>query len=136
MNYTYQVLTPHPRQNQFEVEALMVCLRALADCAQSCATCANACLNEPAVDELIHCIRLNFNCADVCLATARLLSGLTGVNVVLWRSQLQACLIACQVCSEACSRHAAYHKHCRVCAEACRQSELACHNLLATLTHL
>lgn len=136
MNYTYQVLSSRPRQNQLELEALMVCLRACAACAQSCVACAHACLDEVVGDELVTCIRLSLDCVDVCLATGRLLSGLTAVDLMLWRNQLQACRAACQRCAEACSQHTASHEHCWICAETCHQCERACQSLLATLARM
>ncbi len=83
------------------------------------------------VDELVRCIRLNLDCADVCAATGRLLSRQTMPEWQLLQAQLQACALACRLCGDECARHAQMHEHCRVCAEMCRECEAACERLLA-----
>jgi Xaa-Pro dipeptidase len=76
--------------------------------------------------ELRQCIRLNLDCADVCLATGALASRRTGSNERILGQMLQVCAAACRVCGEECQRHAGQHEHCRICAEVCRRCEQAC----------
>jgi hypothetical protein len=83
------------------------------------------------VAELRTCITTDLGCADVCDATARVLSRQTGYGAALTRSVLQACRDACRACAEECEQHKDMHEHCRVCAEACRRCEQACERLLA-----
>ncbi len=114
-------------------DMLVACLRACLDCAQTCTSCAYACLAEDMVAELRQCIRRNQDCADVCAATARVLTRRSGTNDALVRSLLAACQEACRSCAEECEQHAGMHEHCRICAEACRHCEQACAELLAEL---
>ncbi len=131
--HTQQLVQTHPRQPQVDQAILVAGIEALYDCAQSCTTCADACLGEDQVQMLRHCIRLCLDCADVCMTTGQLLSRQTEPAWDLVRSQLQACVTACQVCGEECARHADHHEHCRACAEACRQCEEACNRVLNAL---
>jgi hypothetical protein len=87
--------------------------------------CADACLSEPAFAELAHCIRTDLDCADICTATAQVLSRRTGTAGVL-DALLRACEEACRACAGECERHATHHRHCALCAEACRSCEDAC----------
>jgi hypothetical protein len=83
---------------------------------------------------LRRCIRLNLDCADLCDATARMLSRQTGPHWELIWSAVQTMAMACQICGQECEMHASQHEHCRVCAEACRKCEEACNRLLNALT--
>jgi hypothetical protein len=96
----------------------------------TCTSCADACLGEKGVQNLVRCIRLNLDCADICAVTARLLTRQTEPPLALLRRQLEVCEAACQACEAECDQHAHHHEHCRVCAEACRRCAEACHALL------
>lgn len=89
-------------------------------------SCADACLAEQDVDSLRQCIRLNYDCADVCQATATMASRRTGSNERLLQQMIQLCAEACDLCEQECRRHASEHAHCRVCADACRECRDAC----------
>ena len=78
-------------------------------------------------------IRRGDFCADICGATARVLSRHTAFNADVTRSQLEACVAACHACAEECEKHATMHEHCRICAEVCRVCEETCRELLAAL---
>jgi len=97
---------------------------------QSAIVAADACLAEAAPEELRNCIRIDLDCADVCLATGSLLSRIGAGNVELRQAQLRACLLACQLCETECMHHAKRHEHCRICAQACRSCHEACARLL------
>lgn len=127
-----EMLQTHPQVETVAVDrqALIDCIEACYRCAQTCTACADACLGESMVEELVACIRLNLDCADVCAATGNLLSRQTSANWQLIQAQLRACATACQLCGAECERHADMHEHCRVCAEMCRQCEDACRRLL------
>jgi hypothetical protein len=133
MHHVMHMLETHPQATASE--ALARCIAACFACAQTCTSCADACLGEEGVQELIGCIRLNLDCADVCDATGRVLSRQTAFEPRLARSVLETCVQACRVCAEECERHAREMKmeHCRVCAEACRRCEEACEDLLSSL---
>lgn len=114
-------------------DALARCIEECFTCAQTCTACADACLSNPAIMELVKCVRENLDCADICETTGRVLSRHTGYDANVTRSVLQACAMACKSCGDECARHAGRHEHCRVCTEACRRCEEACQELLAAL---
>ncbi|TDD54122.1 four-helix bundle copper-binding protein [Nonomuraea terrae] len=109
-------------------------VQALLDCAQACTACADACLSEQEIDRLRKCIRTDLDCADICEATARVLSRHTGYDANITRAQLQACIQACTSCAEECERHAGMHEHCRLCAQACRGCASDCRRLLDAIS--
>jgi hypothetical protein len=108
------------------------CLEACVDCAADCRGCADACLDEPAVQMLARCIRLDLACADVCEAAARALSAVDSPELI--HSLIETCRLFCGVCADECERHAKSHEHCRICAEACRECERRCNELLGAQT--
>jgi hypothetical protein len=110
-------------------------IEALAECAQTCTSCADACLGEEHhLADLVTCIRLNLDCADICEATGRVLTRQTSFQPGIARAMLEACAVACASCAEECERHAEMGmEHCRVCAEACRRCERACRDALERL---
>lgn len=125
-----EMLETHPWEGNVDRDALATCIEACSGCADSCTSCADACLSEDQVAELRKCIRLNLDCADVCDATARLLTRQTEYDAPVSKAQLEACRQACATCAEECEGHAEHHEHCRLCAEACRSCEQACERLL------
>jgi hypothetical protein len=106
--------------------AIDACLR----CLQSCTTCANADIAEDDVGEMRICIAQCLNCADVCVATARLLSRPAYSDPAVIHPLLQACVRTCTSCAEECARHAPHHVHCAICEKACRACVEACKALL------
>ena len=72
---------------------------------------------------------LCLDCADICTATAGVLSRPAEVDPSATRLLLRACAAICQSCGDECERHA-HMPHCRVCAEACRRCDRACRELL------
>jgi len=106
--------------------AIDACLR----CVQTCTTCANADLAEEDVDELRVCAARCLNCADVCDATARLLSRPAYSDKLTILRLLEACVRACENSAEECARHARHHRHCAICEQVCRACIQACAALL------
>jgi hypothetical protein len=121
---------PRPEQSMVDSATLVRTLEALATCAQTCTACADACLTEGEVGELVRCIRLNLDCADICDTTSRVLARQTETDWDVVRGQLESCAVACRACGSECERHGEHMEHCRVCAEACRACEEACRALL------
>jgi len=92
------------------------------------------CLSEHDVASLVKCIRIDLDCADICAATARVLSRQTEYDANLTRAQLQACVVACQTCADECEQHAEHGmQHCVVCAAECRRCETVCQELLQAI---
>jgi hypothetical protein len=74
--------------------------------------------------DMRQCIRTCMDCADVCTATYRIATRRTGQNPEVIRSQLEACIMACEICASECEQHD--HDHCRRCAEMCRECARDC----------
>jgi Domain of Unknown Function (DUF326) len=130
MSYATQLLDAYPGTVTADKGMLAAAIDALSDCAQACIADAEADLREQDLAEMVTCIRLCLDCTDVCTAALGVVSRQTSRDVAVTRSQLEACVAACQSCGAECERHAAHHAHCRVCAEACRRCERACRELL------
>lgn len=133
MTTTMTMLASYPAEINLDRTKLAATIDALIACSESCTSCADACLSEDMVAELTKCIRTNLDCADVCAATARVLSRHTGYDASISRTLLEACATACRACGDECGSHADMHEHCRICAEACRTCEQACRDLLGTM---
>lgn len=129
MEHIEAMIETHPAATG-RTDGRLDCIVACHDCAAACTACADACLAEPMVAELVRCIRLNLDCADICAVTANVVTRQTDTPAALVHAQLEACAAACRACAEECEAHAEMHEHCRVCAEACRQCERACEQVL------
>lgn len=133
MTTTKPMLDTYPADTIVDRAVLAATIDAVNDCAQACTSCADACLSEKSVADLTTCVRTNLDCADVCAATARVLSRHTGYDATIGKAMLAACVTVCRACGDECAGHAVMHDHCRVCADACRACEQACRDLLAAL---
>ena len=127
------IIERHPRTVSLDRDLVLRCIDECVDCAATCTSCADACLGEADVPELVRCVRLNLDCADVCDAVGRVVTRQTEPDLGVLRAAIEACLVICRACGDECERHAAHHEHCRVCAEVCRSCEQACSDLLASM---
>lgn len=130
MSYARRMLDAYPRTFAVQGEMLAATIDALSDCAQACAADADNDLSEQNLAEMVTCIRLCLDCADICAATAGVTSRQTEYDANVIRPLLEVCVAICKSCGDECERHAAMHEHCRICAEACRRCEQACQGLL------
>ena len=130
MSYARPMLDTYSRTVNVDADLLAAVIDALSDCAQACDADTAADLSEQNVAEMVACIRLCLDCADICIATARVTSRQTDYDASVTRPLLEACAAICRSCGDECERHARMHEHCRVCAEACRRCERACRELL------
>lgn len=133
--HTREMIRTHPHVRGDTNDALIHCIEECYDCGQACTTCADACLGEVNVADLVQCIRMNMDCADVCNATGAVATRRSGTNEIVIRTMLDACAIACRLCAEECERHAKDHEHCRICAEECRNCEEACRAAMRSMSH-
>jgi uncharacterized membrane protein len=133
MSYARRMLDTSPSPVTVDASVLAGVIDALSDCAQACVADTDNDLGEPNVAEMVTCIRLCLNCADVCTATAAVIGRPAGYDASVTRPLLEACAAICKTCGDECERHAEMHAHCRVCAEACRRCEQACRELLRAL---
>jgi uncharacterized membrane protein len=130
MSYAREMLGTYSGTINVDADVLAAAIDAVSDCAQACAADTDADLSEDNLAEMVKCIRLCLNCADVCTATAGVISRPAAYDADVAKPLLQACVAICQSCGDECERHAQHHAHCRVCAEACRRCEQACRELL------
>lgn len=133
MHHMREMIAAHPSVQGNTNDALIRCIEECYRCAQTCISCADACLAEDMVQELRQCIRLNLDCAHVCVAAGDLGARRTGSNESAIIAILQACETASRLCAEECERHASQHEHCRICAEHCRRCEEACREAISSI---
>lgn len=131
MTRAREMLEAAPAGPPLDLDDLAAAIERCLECAQACTACADACLSQETVSELRACIALDLQCADLCSATARVLSrDFTHAHAVV-EHLLQACVLACGECATECERHAGHHRHCALCAESCRRCAVACGRLLS-----
>jgi hypothetical protein len=130
---TAAMIRTHPAEMTVDRQDLANSIDILLECAQACTACADACLSEIEVGALRRCIRMNLDCADLCSATARVLSRHTGYDVHLSVPLLAVAEQATAACAAECNKHADMHEHCRICAQACDRARRACAALMITL---
>jgi hypothetical protein len=133
MSYARQMLDTYPTALDVDEGVLAAAIDAITECAQACIADTDADLSEQNVAEMVRCIRLCLDCADVCTAAAGVTSRPADYDANVTKPLLEACVAICRSCGDECERHARMHEHCRVCAEACRRCEQACRELLDTL---
>lgn len=78
MTTTTAMLETYPKPISLDHRKLAATIDALIECAQTCAFCADACLGEDMVADLITCVAMNLDCADLCGAAVRMLSRRVG----------------------------------------------------------
>ncbi len=130
MSYARLFLDVKPVSPLVDVGLRAAAIDALNDCVQACIADTDADLGEHDVAEMVTCIRLCLDCADVCAAAAGITSRLSAYDPDVVRPLLEACAASCKSCGDECERHASMHEHCRICAEACRRAEQASRELL------
>lgn len=101
------------------------CINACNKCADTCDHCSVSCLEEPGVEKMTRCIRLDMDCAAVC----RLAAGAMARDSEYASSICRLCAELCEACAEECEKH--NHNHCRECAQACRECAKACREMVA-----
>jgi hypothetical protein len=126
------MLQTHPQSITLDRQKLATAIDALTACAEACTACGDACLGEGMV-EMTKCVGMNLDCADMCMATARVLSRQTSYDANITRALVEACAMACKACSDECAMYAEKHEYCRICAEACQACERACRDLMASM---
>lgn len=93
------------------------CVDACIACATTCNYCAVSSLEEDKVQHLTKCIRLDLECAAICITAAELMS----VESPFSKELCHLCATICNACAEECEKHAAMGmEHCKECAEVCR----------------
>ena len=133
MGYAAEMLETYPEPLVIDAAVLATAIEALSDCVEACTADVDHNLGEPGVAEMVRCIRLCLDCADISAAALAIASRQGGFDTNVAKPLLQSCVAACRSCGDECERHARMHAHCRVCGEACRRCEHACVQLLSLL---
>jgi ferredoxin len=71
VSYARELLGTYPGAINVDAGVLAAAIDAVSDCAQACVADTDADLSEHNLAEMVTCIRLCLNCAEVCTATAR-----------------------------------------------------------------
>jgi uncharacterized membrane protein len=121
MSYARQLLDAYPGSVTADAGVLAATIDALSDCAQACIADADGDLREQNLAEMVTCIRLCWDCADVCNATLGVVTRQTARDASVTKPLLEACIAICKSCGDECERHARHHEHCRVCGQACQE---------------
>jgi len=112
--------------NNMSHEKFEDCIDACYQCATECKHCENACLDEIHVKDLVRCIKLNSECATMCVLSAKMMAGGSQFAAKL----CLLCAEICDACAEECEKHA-HMEHCKVCAVTCRSCAEACRQMSA-----
>ena len=134
MTHARRMLEGYPGVLKVDAAALAGTIDALHDCVQACTADADADFSERHLADLVKCIRLCLDCADVCAATAAVITRQIEFDSNAIRPLVEACVVTCKICGDECERHAQMHEHCRSCAQACRRCEQAYREPLVALT--
>ena len=92
MSYTRQLLDTQSRTFNVDADVLAAAIDALSDCIQACVADTDADLSEPNVAEMVTCIRLCLDCADICTA-AGVMSRQAGFDADVARPLLESCVV-------------------------------------------
>lgn len=122
-SFPSEIQVSRPR---IDPELLVAAIEACLNCEISCIACTDVCASENQGDELVRCMRLTQDCADVCGVTARLLARLSEADETVVMAQVEACVVATAGCAAECARHALEHHQCLACAESCERCHALC----------
>ena len=100
MSYARQMLDTYSRTFNVDAGMLAAAIDALSDCVQACNADNAADLGEPNVTEMVTCIRLCLHCADVCTATAAVLSRQAEYDAIVTEPLLGVCAAVCRSCGD------------------------------------
>jgi hypothetical protein len=97
------------------------CIDECVACTIECRHCITACLHETEIKMLTQCIKLNDDCAAVCLlAMNAMVSGSGFADKIC-----SLCAEICTACAVECEKHS-HMEHCARCAVQCRKCASAC----------
>lgn len=100
------------------------CIAACHACVVACNHCEASCLQEPHVQEMVRCIGLDSDCAQVCSLAISFMAGGSDYAPAVCR----LCAEICDACAQECGKHDM--DHCQQCAEACRRCAEACRTMV------
>ncbi len=133
MHFLKTMLEELGREHALDERTILECASTAAECALICTLTADTCIGERLRETLRAPIRQALACADMCWATAKLVTSPGDPSSEQLRIALEACERECDVCAETCTPLAIEHPHCGACADACRRCEEACRAGLSQL---
>lgn len=133
MHFLKVMLEELGREHALDERTILEIASIAAECELVCVLCADTCLGERQPERLRAAIRQSLACADVCGATARIVSSPGEPSSEQLRIALEACARECDVCAETCGPLGQQHPHCGTCRDVCRRCEEACRTGLAQL---
>jgi hypothetical protein len=113
----------HSEKKDMSHQENQSCIEACVKCAQECEHCGDACLGEKSVGDMVHCIRLDRDCAQACWMAAAFMSR----GSEFMRGACELCAETCDACAEECMKH--QNDHCKRCAEACSRCADECRKM-------
>jgi hypothetical protein len=84
-------------------------------------------------DSMAMCLDMCLNCADMSNTMMRMLLRPTGMSQPAMSAMLQAMVVMCAACADACDAQAKSNPDCAMCAEVCRQSMRACQRMMDSM---
>ncbi len=124
-----KMISLHPDVGGAINEDLVKAARHAMLCSLFCTSCADACVAEQM--DMRQCIRVCLDCADVCTAASRLMVRRTAQDIQMLRTQMEACIRACEICAAECAEHDM--EHCKLCEPMCRECAGDCRKALETV---
>ena len=121
-----EMISEHPNVGDGYNEQLGEAVKHAMYCAAICNSCVDACNAEQM--DMSECIRKCSDASDICQAVSTVAARRTHGNMVVIKSLLEACIIACKVCAEECAKHD--NPHCRRCEQMCRECMEDCNKAL------
>lgn len=129
-----QLIDCHPLgYGTLDRKKLEAAILGLYSSAQAATACADGILSANLLRDMTECLRACLDTADVCEATAKVLSRCTGYEASVTGPVLEAAIAVLERCGHECARHASMHMHCRLCSETCLGAAEACRQMLGAV---
>jgi hypothetical protein len=84
-------------------------------------------------DGMAMCLDMCLNCADMSNTMMRMMLRPTGMSQPTMMAMLQAMVVMCAACADACDVQAKSNPDCAMCAEVCRHSMLVCQRMMDSM---
>lgn len=104
-------------------EKYQKCIDICLDCAQVCEFCVTSCLNEADPKEMAYCIKLDRDCADICILSAQFMAR----DSIFSKRLCLICAQICRACGEECAKFSQIH--CQNCADICNDCATECEKM-------
>ncbi|WP_336296901.1 four-helix bundle copper-binding protein [Clostridium aestuarii] len=104
-------------------EKYQKCIDICLECAQVCEFCATSCLNEPDPKTMARCIKLDRDCADICVLSAQFMARDSEFSKVI----CSLCANICRTCGQECANFT--QEHCKKCEDICNRCAVECENM-------